>query len=31
MRLELAPRGVHVTGVHVGHVETPMAAHADGP
>jgi NAD(P)-dependent dehydrogenase (short-subunit alcohol dehydrogenase family) len=31
LRLELAPCGVHVTGVHVGYVETPMAAHADGP
>jgi NAD(P)-dependent dehydrogenase (short-subunit alcohol dehydrogenase family) len=31
LRLELAPRGVHVTGVHVGYVETRMAAHADGP
>lgn len=31
LRLELAPRGVHVTGVHMGYVETPMAAHADGP
>jgi TetR/AcrR family transcriptional regulator len=31
LRLELAPRGVHVTGVHMGYVETRMAAHADGP
>ncbi|MFC7619737.1 SDR family oxidoreductase [Microlunatus sp. GCM10028923] len=31
LRLELAPRGVHVTGVHMGYVETPMAAHAAGP
>lgn len=31
LRLELAPRGVHVTGVHVGYVDTAMAAHADGP
>ncbi|TPG16315.1 SDR family oxidoreductase [Pedococcus bigeumensis] len=31
LRLELAPRNVHVTGVHMGYVETPMAAHADGP
>ncbi|MGI5190271.1 SDR family oxidoreductase [Promicromonospora sp. CA-289599] len=31
LRLELAPKGVHVTGVHMGYVETRMAAHADGP
>jgi NAD(P)-dependent dehydrogenase (short-subunit alcohol dehydrogenase family) len=31
LRLELAPRGVHGTGVHMGYVETRMAAHADGP
>jgi NAD(P)-dependent dehydrogenase (short-subunit alcohol dehydrogenase family) len=31
LRLELGPRGVLVTGVHVGYVDTPMAAHADGP
>jgi NAD(P)-dependent dehydrogenase (short-subunit alcohol dehydrogenase family) len=31
LRLELAPQGVHVTGVHMGYVETRMAAHADGP
>ncbi|TCO40965.1 NAD(P)-dependent dehydrogenase (short-subunit alcohol dehydrogenase family) [Kribbella antiqua] len=31
LRLELAPLGVHVTGVHMGYVETRMAAHADGP
>jgi NAD(P)-dependent dehydrogenase (short-subunit alcohol dehydrogenase family) len=31
LRLELAPAGVHVTGVHMGYVETRMAAHADGP
>ncbi|MFJ3405927.1 SDR family oxidoreductase [Promicromonospora sp. NPDC090134] len=31
LRLEFAPRGVHVTGVHMGYVETRMAAHADGP
>ena len=30
-RLELAPLGVHVTGVHMGYVDTAMAAHADGP
>lgn len=27
LRLELAPAGVHVIGVHVGYVDTPMAAH----
>lgn len=31
LRLELAPKGVHVTGVHMGYVDTPMAAHAEGP
>lgn len=31
LRLELVPRGVHVVGVHVGYVDTAMAAHADGP
>ena len=31
LRLELAPRGVHVVGVHVGYVDTAMATHADGP
>lgn len=31
LRLELATRGVHVTGVHMGYVDTRMAAHADGP
>lgn len=31
LRLELAPLGVHVTGVHMGYVDTRMAAHADGP
>jgi len=30
-RLELAPRGVHVMGVHMGYVDTAMAAHASGP
>ncbi len=30
LRLELAPDGVHVVGVHVGYVDTPMAAHAAG-
>ncbi len=28
LRLELAPKGVHVVGVHVGWVDTAMAAHA---
>ncbi|MGU3293128.1 SDR family oxidoreductase [Williamsia sp. M5A3_1d] len=31
LRLELAPKGVHVVGVHMGYVDTPMAAGADGP
>jgi len=31
LRLELGPRGVHVLGVHMGYVDTPMAAHASGP
>jgi NAD(P)-dependent dehydrogenase (short-subunit alcohol dehydrogenase family) len=31
LRLELAARGVHVVGVHVGYVDTAMAAHATGP
>lgn len=31
LRLELAPAGVHVIGVHVGYVDTPMAAHATSP
>lgn len=31
LRLELAPHGVHVTGVHMGYVDTAMAEHADGP
>jgi NAD(P)-dependent dehydrogenase (short-subunit alcohol dehydrogenase family) len=31
LRLELAPRGVHVTGVNMGYVETRMATHAGGP
>lgn len=30
LRLELAPAGVHVLGVHVGYVDTPMAANAEG-
>jgi NAD(P)-dependent dehydrogenase (short-subunit alcohol dehydrogenase family) len=31
LRLELAPSGVHVVGVHMGFVDTPMAAYASGP
>ncbi|MEE9095187.1 SDR family oxidoreductase [Pseudarthrobacter phenanthrenivorans] len=31
LRLELAPDGVHVLGVHVGWVDTPMAAHTTEP
>ncbi|WP_328751837.1 SDR family oxidoreductase [Streptomyces sp. NBC_00285] len=31
LRIELAPKGIHVTGVHMGYVDTGMAAHADGP
>ncbi|NUP21665.1 MAG: SDR family oxidoreductase [Streptomyces sp.] len=31
LRTEFAPMGVHVTGVHMGYVDTGMAAHADGP
>jgi len=31
LRLEFAPRGVHVVGVHVGYVDTAMAAEATGP
>lgn len=30
LRLELAPQGVHVLGVHMSYVDTPMAAHAGG-
>jgi NAD(P)-dependent dehydrogenase (short-subunit alcohol dehydrogenase family) len=30
-RLELAPQGTKVTGLHVGYVDTDMAAHVDGP
>ncbi|WP_314452525.1 SDR family oxidoreductase [uncultured Microbacterium sp.] len=30
LRLELAPHGVHVLGVHMSYVDTPMAAHAGG-
>ena len=31
LRLELQPRGIGVTGLHVGYVDTDMAAHVDGP
>lgn len=31
LRLELAPAGVHVVGVHVGYVDTPMSAAATTP
>jgi NAD(P)-dependent dehydrogenase (short-subunit alcohol dehydrogenase family) len=31
LRLELAPAGVHVVGVHVGYVDTAMAAGTDAP
>lgn len=31
LRLELAPAGVHVMGVHVGYVDTAMAAGTDAP
>lgn len=31
LRVELAPAGVHVVGVHVGWVDTPMAAHTTDP
>ncbi|WP_282944709.1 SDR family oxidoreductase [Cellulomonas endometrii] len=31
LRLELAPAGVHVVGVHVGYVDTAMAAGSDAP
>lgn len=31
LRLELAPAGIHVVGVHVGWVDTPMAAHTTDP
>lgn len=31
LRLELAPRGVHVVGVHVGWVDTAMSAHTNDP
>lgn len=31
LRLELAPHDVHVVGVHMGYVDTAMAAFAEGP
>ena len=31
LRLELHPTGVHVLGVHMSYVDTPMASHAAGP
>jgi NAD(P)-dependent dehydrogenase (short-subunit alcohol dehydrogenase family) len=31
LRLELAPAGVHVVGVHVGYVDTAMTANVTGP
>lgn len=31
LRLDLLPAGIHVMGVHMGFVDTPMAAHADAP
>lgn len=31
LRLELAPAGVHVLGVHVAYVDTPMAANSTDP
>ncbi|PRI10441.1 SDR family oxidoreductase [Leucobacter massiliensis] len=31
LRLELQPKGVQVVGVHVGYVDTAMAANAQGP
>ncbi|GGZ06180.1 short-chain dehydrogenase [Streptomyces olivaceoviridis] len=31
LRLELGARGIGVTGLHVGYVDTDMAAHVDGP
>lgn len=31
LRIELAPAGVHVIGVHMGYVDTDMAAQAEGP
>lgn len=31
LRLDLDPQGVHVVGVHVGYVDTAMAAHTNDP
>ena len=31
LRLELKPLGIGVTGLHVGYVDTDLAAHVDGP
>ncbi|MGW3635339.1 SDR family oxidoreductase [Streptomyces sp. NPDC005122] len=31
LRLDLKPRGIEVTGLHVGYVDTDMAAHVDSP
>jgi NAD(P)-dependent dehydrogenase (short-subunit alcohol dehydrogenase family) len=31
LRLDLAPKGVGVTGLHVGWVDTDLAAHVDSP
>jgi NAD(P)-dependent dehydrogenase (short-subunit alcohol dehydrogenase family) len=31
LRLELLPRGIRVTGLHVGYVDTDLVAHVDAP
>ncbi|MFF7216854.1 SDR family oxidoreductase [Streptomyces sp. NPDC008238] len=31
LRLDLKPRGINVTGLHVGYVDTDLAAHIDAP
>ncbi|QUQ72435.1 SDR family oxidoreductase [Kutzneria sp. CA-103260] len=31
LRLELAPRGIRVSGLHVGYIDTEMAAHVTAP
>ncbi|MCX4613476.1 MULTISPECIES: SDR family oxidoreductase [Streptomyces] len=31
LRLDLKPRGIEVTGLHVGYVDTDMASHVDAP
>jgi NAD(P)-dependent dehydrogenase (short-subunit alcohol dehydrogenase family) len=31
LRLDLAPQGVGVTGLHVGYIDTDMAAHIGSP